>query len=143
MSNNNIEQISKEFKETMDLKIQLNAQMNIITSMTKKNKEQQEEINHLKKLLESTAPLIKAPNELNKLPGFLSDSEEQICRMEIEKLRDKASVEQLTYEDAKKLEVYTKILNTIRNSPKIIEVKTKKLTESELMAAIESSDVTE
>ncbi len=43
--------------------------------------------------------------------------------MQLEKLRDISSGRELTLEETRKVEVFSKVLNAVRNAPKTIEIK--------------------
>lgn len=135
----NITKIGEEFKELMELKIQNQAQFKVITNLTKTNQELHEKIKSLEGMLNKTIPIISPMMSLSPVPNVDGDSEILISKMEIEKLRIKSTIELLTYEDARKLELYTKILNNFRNKPKTIDIKVKELTEEQLMSTLNES----
>lgn len=95
----------------MDIKElqELNAgQLHQIFSLRQEIEKQKEEIKHLKELLVQAVPVIST------VP--MTD-EEYIARVELAKLKQKSDSEILTYEEAKKVELYFKVIRTIL-SPK-------------------------
>lgn len=124
-------------KEFSELKAYSDAQTKTIIEMSKKLNEKDQEILHLKKLLEGSSPLIREKRDLTK---FEANDQEYICRTEINKLRDISIERELTLEECKKLDIYSKILKDIMNSPKVIEVKSRNLSDAELLAGLESGD---
>ena len=125
----------EKIKEYSELKAYSDAQTKTIIELSKKLKIKEDENLHLKKLLESSVPLIKEKRDLTK---FESNDQEYICRTEINKLKDLSMERELTLEEVKKLDIYSKILKELANIPKTIEVKSRNYTEAELLAAAES-----
>lgn len=124
-----------KLKEYSELKLYSDAQTKTITELSKKLKVKDDEVIHLKKLLESSVPLIREKKDLTK---FESNDQEYICRTEINKLRDLSMERELTLEECKKLDIYSKILKELANAPKTIEVKSRQLSEIELLSIVGS-----
>jgi hypothetical protein len=129
---------SKEYKK---LETFSTAQSNTIVELSRKLKVAQDEIVHLKKLLQGSVPLI-APTASNT--GIISNvgDQEYICRTEINKLRDISKDRELTLEEVKKLDIFSKILKDLALAPKGVDNTAKKATDEELLAAIESESNT-
>lgn len=136
----NISKISEDFKELVELKIQNQTQFKVISNLTRINQDLQKEIEHLKGMLDKTVPIISPISSLSPEIRTGDEPEADICRMEILKLRTKSLSSELTFEDAKKLETFTKVLNASKNIPKIMEIKTKKMNENELIALIDEPE---
>lgn len=117
-----------------ELQAYSNAQTKTIVELSRKLNEKDQEILHLKKLLEGSTPLIREKKDLTK---FESNDQEYICRIEINKLRDISIERELTLEECKKLDIYSKILKDLLNAPKTIEVKSRNLSDAELLAGLE------
>lgn len=132
----NISKISDDFKDLLQLKLENQAQFKIITNLTKSNDELKTQIKHLESMLDKTVPNI-VPIE-NKIQ--VNDPEVDISKMEIIKLRNKSLIEALTFEDAKRLEVFTKIINQSRNQNKPIEAVAKRLSNDELIKSLETAN---
>lgn len=97
-----------------------------------------EENEHLKKLLEKNVPvLIENGNSLIKTDGMLSDHEETICRIELKRLHDISLERALNYEEAKRVDLYSKLLIQINSKPKTIELEARKKPTDELLAIVE------
>lgn len=123
-------------KDYAELEAYSKAQTKTIVETSKRLKEKDEEIKHLKKLLEGSVPLIK-----DKKDSVLqSNDQEYICRTEISKLRDLSNERDLTLEECKKFDIYSKILKELSSAPKVIEVTAKTLTTEQLTAVLMSQD---
>jgi len=127
------DKILKQFTEYADLHAFAKAQQKTITELTKKNKQLNEEVKHLKKLLDSTVPVIN-PNK-SPLIELASNDEESIAREQLWRLKDISKERELTLEETKRVEIYSKILMAIKETPKPIEVR-KNISDAELIAAL-------
>lgn len=113
MSNNNLDKMSIKFKEFSELQMFAEAQQKTIVSLTKKLNEKEDEIKHLKKLIEGAVPLLPS-TETSSLIINLSDSDEKnICKLELNKLKKLSLDRELTLEEAKKVDIYSKLLLSI------------------------------
>lgn len=128
-----------QYKDFNQLQEYASAQQQTIIQLSKKNQRLQEEVTHLKKLLESSVPLI---NGEKKLLGekLLTNSEEAICTMQLEKLRDISIERELTLEEARRVEIFSKVLAISRNAPKTFEGRSKNLSDEELLKQIENDN---
>lgn len=127
----------EKLKDYAELEAFASAQTKAITELSRKNKKQEEEIIHLKKLLEGSVPLIK---DKSLSPIIQCDNDQEyICRTEINKLRDISMERELTLEECKKLDIYSKIIKDLMNSPKTIEIKSRNMSDEELLAALNST----
>lgn len=133
----NISKISEDFKELAELKIQNSAQFKVITNLTKQNEELKEKVKHLESMMNKAVPTLVPLENNSKIIG-MNDPEVDICKMEILKLREKSLIDPLTFEDAKKLETFTKILNTAKSGIKTIEMRVKQLSNADLISSLES-----
>jgi hypothetical protein len=130
----------EETKELADIRAFSEAQQKTIIQLTKKVKQLEEERDHLKKLLESTAPIIQtANNTLVQTEKFLTSDQEAICRVQLTKLRDIALDRELTLEETKKVEIFSKIITVLENAPKTIKIDTKSIESNDLMGLLEDS----
>jgi dsDNA-binding SOS-regulon protein len=135
----NISKTILQYKEMSQLQQFAEAQSSTIIQLSKKLKKLEEERDHLKELLESSVPILKEEGkELSQ--KFLISSEEAICVMQLQKLRDFSSARELTLEEARRVEIFSKVLTTARNSPKVIELKTQNMTNEELLAIVEGTN---
>lgn len=120
--------------EVRKLQAYSNAQTNTIIELSRKLKEAQDEVSHLKKLLEGSVPLIKPEGSI--ITDKAND-QEYICRTEINKLREISRDRELTLEECKKLDIYSKILKDLAlTPPKMDQSAAKKATDAELEAIV-------
>jgi len=124
----------QNYKDMAELQAFAEAQYNTIVTLTEQNQTLKEEITHLKSLLESTTPLL--PTEVRTERLLVSD-EEAISKIQLEKLRDVSLTRELTLEEAKRFEIFYKVLNSVRNNVKTYESSVKKLGSTELLALLE------
>lgn len=134
-----IEKTLQQYKTLEDLQQFAVAQQSTIIQLSKKIQRLEEERNHLKQLLESSVPLIKKEGETG-VEKFLTSAEESICIMQLEKLRDISTGRELTLEETRRVEIFSKILATFRNMPKTIELKNKETKTEDLLKLVESDD---
>lgn len=127
-----------ETKDLAELKAFSEAQQKTIVKLSKKNKELEEEVSHLKRLLESSVPIIATDNTpVIQADKFLTSDQEAICRMQLNRLKEVSYERELTLEEAKRVEIFSKIINVLENSPKTIKVETKNLDNKELLSLLE------
>lgn len=129
-----ISDMADKFKEQNDEELQsiIDAQTKTLITLNKKLKVVQDENEHLQKLLKQTNPIIVSMDEAGL-------DEELIARSELRKLRQRSQDMELTMEETKKVEIYSKIMNAIANKPKILTVNTKNLKTDELLSALDSA----
>lgn len=124
---NIIPQIS-QIRELKELQVYAQAQYNTILQLTKQKKKLEDEIKHLQELLSKTVPIIKNTDEKMIQQGT---DQELICKMELQKLREASTTRELLYEEAKRVQIYTQVLNSIPKTSKeermVEELKTEEL----------------
>jgi hypothetical protein len=130
-----------QYKELTQLQEFAQAQQATIIQLSKKIQRIEEERDHLKTLLESSVPILKEEGKELINHKFLTSAEEAICTMQLDKLRDISTGRELTLEETRRVEIFSKILATFRNTPKTIEIKSKQLKDEELLALVENDDV--
>jgi len=135
----NVSKTIMQYKELSQLQQYAEAQNSTILQLSKKLKKLEEERDHLQELLASSVPIIKENNKSPLGEKFLTSSEEAICVMQLEKLRDISSERELTLEEARRVEIFSKVLTASRNSPKVIELKTQNMSNEELLAIVEGT----
>jgi len=136
-----LEKMLDEAKDLAELRVFSEAQQKTIMKLNKKNKELEDEIVHLKKLLETTAPVITTEtNPVISTEKFLTTDQEAICRMQLNRLKEVSFERELTLEEAKRVEIFSKIINVLENSPKTIKVETKNIDSKDLMSLIEHNE---
>jgi len=136
-----LESMLNETKDLAELKVFSEAQQKTIVKLSKKNKELEEEVAHLKKLLEASVPIIQTSDTPSiSAEKFLTSDQETICRMQLNRLKEVSYDRELTLEEAKRVEIFSKIINVLENSPKTIKVETKNLDNKELLSLLEQQD---
>lgn len=133
----NIIDLQRSSEEYMQLKAYSDAQARTLIEVSKKIKKLEDENKELKKQLMNAVPLIKSGDDK---PNFSTTDEETICRQQIYSLKQISMERELTLEEAKKLDIYTKIITSLENKPKVLEVKSKSLSTEELMALASAMD---
>lgn len=124
------EHMIQDFKNEIEKKKFMEAQYNTITELTKKLAKAEEKVQHLEKLLESGVP--STPSTLDTVSRI--GEEELICRTQINLLRKISDERQLTLEEARKVEIYNKILLQLNaKNEKDIPVTAKEYSEAELL----------
>ncbi len=111
------------------------AQHATIVELSQKIVKLEEERDHLKLLLEST-PLVQG----EKLVSVGYNLEENIAKVQLALLNQRSMQQELTLEETKKCEIFSKILTAIRNSGiKNVDNTISKLKSEDLLAQLESS----
>lgn len=113
MSSNNLDKMSIKFKEFSELQMFAEAQQKTIISLTKKLNEKEDEIKHLKKLIEGAVPLLPSSESQSIIINLADTDEKNICKLELNKLKKLSLDRELTLEEAKKVDIYSKLLLAI------------------------------
>lgn len=127
-----IDELAKNFKSLKELRQYCNSQYNVIISLNKKIVTLEEENKHLKELLAKSTPLLNEANGTLEVYKDVSD-ELATCLMQIKILKERSAQTELTFEEAKKLDIYTKLLIQLRTGKKSDESLTKTLSDEELL----------
>lgn len=126
----NIDKMAEQFKDFSELQAYCDAQYTTIVNLNK-------EINKLKDMnssLERSVQLLpKEPSGIVQFPSLSLSDEEEICISQLKILNDISKRGQLTLEEAKKVEIYTKILMGLRCKGKDVEGSFKKVSTEELL----------
>lgn len=117
MSLDNITSLSLKFKTHEELQSYANTQYVALQDAFYKIKQLEEQVLHLKSLL----------NPEHRIEEILVPTEQQICEMEIDKLRKTSMERSLTLEETKRLDLYIKNLYLIKGTVKDIETDFKRL----------------
>lgn len=121
-----------QFKTIEDLSAFAKAQQKTLIELTKKNKNYEEEIKHLKKLVEGAVPLISNKPKVD----FSTSDEESIAREQLYRLKELSRERELNLEETKRYEIYSKMLSSLKEKPKDINAKSKDFSEAELIALL-------
>lgn len=117
-----------QYKNEAELKVFAEAQMNTIMELKRKLDESEKARQHLEKQLDGKAPIV-----IVKEDGDLQD-QHAIAVMQLARLRDVSLGRELTLEEARKLEIYDKIVSRKPDERDATEVPYKKMSEDELLA---------
>lgn len=132
----NIEDMFKNFKTDVEKNQFVAAQMKTILDLTKKNKQLSDEVADLKKHVVAVVPIISSESSLD-----LESDDKEIAKIEINKLKSKSlAADPLTLEEAKRLEIYSKILNNNNKKDDKKEREVKEIDVDALIAIAESPD---
>ena len=123
----NLDSMSLSFKQTAELQEFCDSQQKLIIDLTKKVTLLEKEKDHLKNMLESTIPVFSTIT--------ISD-EEQIAREQLRKLNTLSKERDLTLEEAKRTDIYSKILLSLMSKNKQIETSAKHLSDVELLQLV-------
>ena len=127
-----IESLFGKFKNEEEREQYMNAQLQVITNLTKTSEEQKAKIKHLEVLLkEATRPLM-----LNQPENSISN-EELIAQEQINLLKNTSADRELTLEETRKLDTYVKILLAIRGDNKSLKSTVTHLDTKDLLKLVE------
>lgn len=127
-----IDQLAENFKTLKELRQYCSSQYRVIISLNKKIVELTEENKHLKDMLAKSTPILDTSGGSLEVYKDITD-ELAVCIMQIKLLKDKSISGELTFEEAKKLDIYTKLLIQLKTGEKVEENVTKTLTDEELL----------
>lgn len=131
----NINEMIENFKDFAELKVYSEAQYTTIVQLSKKIQDLEIERNNLKSILEQSTPLL----QVNTDPKI--KDEETICVRQLQILNNESKNRELTYEECKKVEIYTKILVSLRNKDKNKENDAGKKDTDELLRLVEGGKI--
>lgn len=130
----NIQKMLEEFKTVAELRAFAEAQAKTITQLTQKLQKFEEENKQMLRLVEGVVPIVGSSN----LELEVGSDEEEIARVELRKLREHSMKRELMQEEARRVEIYAKILIQARQGNKPVDAKYKKIDSKELLALVES-----
>jgi hypothetical protein len=125
-----------EYKDIVQLTAFAEAQHRTISELSKKISKYEEEIKHLQKLLEQTNPTNPSVTALTPAIDINIADEEFICRTQLRILRERSAVDELTKEEAQKLEIYSKVLTSLNKKEDNAESKVEALDTKALLDAL-------
>lgn len=131
-----IDQMLNQFKEAEEIRAYAEAQYATILELSKKINKLEEDNKHLKSLLENSTPILE--EQKKELLGYNIDApnEEIISEIQLNKLKAIALDRELTLEETKKFEIFSKVLANLKASQgknKTIEVKADILSTEDLL----------
>jgi hypothetical protein len=128
----NVVILGQEFKTMVEVQSFVQAQQRVITQLSKEKKELEDKVIHLELTLKrANLPTLESNLIQNE------EDEETIARTQLRRLRDISMERDLTKEESQKFDIFYKVLSSIRNKPKTIEVVAKNLSNTQLLAALE------
>jgi hypothetical protein len=134
-----MDEMLKDFKELAEVKAFAEAQTRSIIDLNKKNRELQEEVLHLKKILEDSTGIIQTNNNDVQSNLLLGEDEETIAKVQINRLKEISFARELTLEESRRLEIFVKVLNIVKNKPAKVFEMTKSLGNEELLKLVDES----
>lgn len=130
----------EQFKDMATLQKYADAQYKTILSLTKKVKILEQENIELKDLLEKTTPLFDEEKKTFEMPQVEAASdEEMIAKVQLIKMREIAIERELTLEEAKRVEIFTKILITKGSKGPVIQMQ--KMNNEDLLKMLENDPI--
>jgi hypothetical protein len=112
-----IDQMAESLKTFAELQVYSNSQHQVITKQNAKINELEAQIKHLEKLLTDNSIIVGTPSDLKDM--FIKcEDPEAIAHMQLKILRDKSLQGELTMEESKRVEIYTKILDSVASKKK-------------------------
>lgn len=126
-----IKELSEKYQESLELQEYCDAQAKTIIEISKKLKALQDENLHLKQMLESSVPLIQTKDNLPSLVA--KNDEEAVARQQLFRLKQISQNRELTLEEARRVEIFAKILNTLKSQPKTFESQATDVPLEELL----------
>lgn len=135
-----VDNITEQFKNFSELQAFATSQYRTIIELSKRISSLEDEREHLKKLLDQSVPKEPSAEQKSLLIENATD-EEIICRYELRKLKMKSeSSEELTLEESKRVDIYTKLLQVLSGKKDAPAKPTEKLTPEQLMGLLKAVD---
>ncbi len=136
-----IEDMMKSFTDISELQSFCEQQHKTIMELTKKIDKLTEKKNHLETMLQQKTPVLVGEYSPIIQAGTIDEAyEENICKMELKKLHDLSLERVLTYEETKKVDIFSKLLLAISQKPKGQLIDTKKKGTDELLKLVSGDD---
>jgi hypothetical protein len=135
---NSIDKMLEQFKDVASLQKYAEAQYKTILSLSKRVKSLEEENVELKDLLEKSTPLLQEEKQ-----NFIayqveaSSDEEMIAKVQLARIKEISMERELTLEEAKRVEIFTKILAN-KGSNTSIAIQTQKMNSDDLLKMLDN-----
>lgn len=130
------------FKDPEQLKALCDSQYKTIIELSKKIQELELENKTLKddsKLKASfTGNAIKLPEKEGEIVKLAKTDQEVICTMQLFHIKNNALNRELTLEEARKVEIYSKILSSLNRNDDSKDAEFKKLSDDDLLKELEN-----
>jgi len=133
-----IDKMLQQFKDVASLQKYAEAQYKTILSLSKKVKVLEEENIKLKDLLEKSTPLLNEEKKNFTTYNIeASSDEEMIAKVQLARMKEISMDRELTLEEAKRVEIFTKILSSKgNNSSSTIQIQ--KMGNDDLLKLLEN-----
>lgn len=131
-----IDEMAKQFGSVKELQEYCNSQYAVIIALNQKINELQEKNKSLESIVEKAAPLLAEQDGKLEVYKHMTD-EMAICFIQIKLLKDKSFDSELSFEDTKKLEIFTKTLELLKSGAKLPDNAAKGLPDDEFRALLE------
>ena len=136
-----MDKMLEQFKDMASLQKYADAQYKTILSLTKKVKLLEQENINLKDILEKSTPLLDEEKKTFNLPEVeASSNEEMIAKVQLARLNEISLERELTLEEAKRVEIFTKILSA-KGANKSITVQMQKMNNDDLLKMLENESI--
>lgn len=109
--------LAEKFKNKAELQKYVEKQTQALIAASNKIQQLEQEVAHLQKLLSTYTDVVK----------IVAPSEQEICEIQIELIKQRAMNVELSFEDTKKLETLVRTLKIIKEKDKAIEVPKKNI----------------
>jgi sulfur transfer protein SufE len=141
-----INQLTENFKNFDELKVFCESQFRQLLNLSKKNKELEDKISELNKKIkeQNKQELIQASNNAQNVltPDFkVLDDAKTISQVQLKLLKEASFDRELTLEEAKRVEIFNRILNEEKkDDKKTLKADAKVLKEEDLLKLIENGN---
>jgi len=133
-----LDKMLEQFKDMASLQKYAEAQYKTILSLSKRVKVLEEENVELKDLLEKSTPLLNEEKKNFTVYNVeASSDEEMIAKVQLARMKEISMDRELTLEEAKRVEIFTKILSTKGNNSSNT-VNIQKLNNDDLLKLLEN-----
>lgn len=120
----NITEIFNEFKTKVEKDQFVAKQHETIELLVEKNKQLSAEVEHLKKLLINSVPMLTQESSVSKI---IITPEEAVIESQIQIIQDRSYNQELTLEDVKKLDLLIKNKRLVKEQSTTIQGESKKI----------------
>lgn len=135
------------FKDPEQLKALCDSQYKTIIELSKKIQELEQENKTLKddsKLKAAfTGNVLKLPEKEGEIVKLAKTDQEVICTMQLFHIKNNALNRELTLEEARKVEIYSKILATLNSKDGSKDAEFKKLSDDDLLKELQNGTTKE
>ena len=132
------------FKDPEQMQALVDSQYKTIIELSQKIQKLEQENKTLKEDAKSKAAftgnsnIIKLPEKEGEIVKLAKTDQEVICTMQLFHIKNNALDRELTLEEARKVEIYSKILNTLNSKDDSKDAEFKKLSDEDLLKELEN-----